>query len=208
MKSGQKKSAMENGQYGTILLQEIDHLCPEAQYLLYKAINNRTFWINGSMVKRTFAVRIIATAEEELSAAVKAGNFRNDLYYLIQPLNLRLPSLREYPEEIPQLIDCYLERYNNSYTSRITVSADGKRVMQEYQWEGNLLQLERFCERLVLTANRKRLEEGYIRELLLDTYPLIKSGGEKMHESSGEPSGGIAYHGTDGSLRREPDTSR
>ena len=78
------------------------------------------------MVKRTFAVRIIATAEEELSAAVKAGNFRNDLYYLIQPLNLRLPSLREYPEEIPQLIDCYLERYNNSYTSRITVSADGK----------------------------------------------------------------------------------
>ena len=178
-KRGRKKSAMENGQYGTILLQEIDHLCPEAQYLLYKAINNRTFWINGSMVKRTFAVRIIATAEEELSAAVKAGNFRNDLYYLIQPLNLRLPSLREYPEEIPQLIDCYLERYNNSYTSRITVSADGKRVMQEYQWEGNLLQLERFCERLVLTANRKRLEEGYIRELLLDTYPLIKSGGEK-----------------------------
>ena len=90
--------------------------------------------------------------------------------------------MREYPEEIPQLIDCYLERYNNSYTSRITVSADGKRVMQEYQWEGNLLQLERFCERLVLTANRKRLEEGYIRELLLDTYPLIKSGGEKARK--------------------------
>lgn len=174
-----KKSAMENGQYGTILLQEIDHLCLEAQYLLYKAINNRTFWINGSMVKRAFAVRIIATAEEELSAAVKAGSFRDDLYYLIQPLKLRLPPLREHPEEIPKLIDCYLEQYNNSYTFRIAVSDDGKRVMQEYPWEGNLLQLERFCERLVLTANRKRLEEGYIRELLLDTYPLIKSDGEK-----------------------------
>lgn len=177
-KRGRKKSAMENGQYGTILLQEIDHLCPEAQYLLYKAINNRTFWVNGSMVKRTFAVRIIATAKEELPAAVKAGSFREDLYYLIQPLKLRIPPLREHPEEILQLTDRYLEQFNHAYTSRIAVSADGKRVMQEYPWEGNLLQLERFCERLVLTANRKRLEEGYIRELLLDTYPLIKSGGE------------------------------
>ena len=177
-KRGRKKSAMENGQYGTILLQEIDHLCPEAQYLLYKAINNRTFWVNGSMVKRTFAVRIIATAKEELTAAVKAGSFREDLYYLIQPLKLRIPPLREHPEEIPQLTDRYLEQFNHAYTSRIAVSADGKRVMQEYPWEGNLLQLERFCERLVLTANRKRLEEGYIRELLLDTYPLVKRGGE------------------------------
>ena len=178
-KRGRKKSAMENGQYGTVLLQEIENLCPEAQYLLYKAINHRTFWVNGSMVKRNFAVRVIAAAPEELSAAVREGMFREDLYYLIQPLNLRIPPLREHPEDILLLTDIYLEKFNSSYTSRIAVSEDGKRAMQEYPWEGNLLQLERFCERLVLTANRKRLEEGYIRELLLDTYPLIKGGGER-----------------------------
>ena len=175
-KRGRRKSAIETAQYGTLLLQEIDCLCPEAQYLLYTAIYHRTFWVNGSMVKRAVAVRVIVTASRELSSAVAEGRLREDLYYLIQPLNLRLPSLREYPEEIRKLTDLYLERFNSAYTSRITVSEEGKKAMEEYPWEGNLLQLERFCERLVLTANRKRLDEGYIRKLLLDIYPQMKRG--------------------------------
>lgn len=173
-KRGRNKSAMENGQYGTILLQEVQSLCPEAQYLLYKAIYHRMFWINGSMVKRTFAVRIIMTASKELMTAVKEGAFREDLYCLIQPLNLHLPPLREHPEDIRRLTDCYLEQFNSAYSSRISVSEEGKQAMQDYPWEGNLLQLERFCERLVLTANRKRLDEGYIRGLLMETFPYIK----------------------------------
>ncbi len=168
------KGAFETAAYGTVLLQEVEKLSKEAQYLLYKAVHDKLFWCSDSMVKRALPVRLITTASEELTMLVKNDKFREDLYYLLSPLKIELPPLRSHPEDIRRLLKRYLEKYNSAYSRYVEISEAALRVMEEYIWEGNLLQLEGFCERLVLTAHRRQVEEGMVRNLLQELYPLIR----------------------------------
>lgn len=169
-----QKGAWERAAYGTILIQEADKLSLEAQYLVYKAVHDRFLWCRGAMVKRSFPVRLIVTVSEELIPLVRTGRFREDLYFLLSSFKLELPPLRKTPQDIPQLVKVYLERFNSSYSRYVKISEDGLRAMKEYLWEGNLLQLESFCERLVLTAQRRMVEEGMIENLFQELYPLFR----------------------------------
>lgn len=169
-----QKGAFETASFGTILLQEIDKLSVEAQYLLYKAVHDKLFWCGESMVKRVLPVRLIATTSEELTMLVKNGRFREDLYFLLSPLKIQLPPLRKAPEDIGSLIKLYLEKFNTAYSRYVEISEAAFQAMEEYFWEGNLLQLEAFCERLVLTAHRRRVEEGMVQNLLQELYPFIR----------------------------------
>ncbi|MEY8352776.1 PrpR N-terminal domain-containing protein [Lachnospiraceae bacterium 54-53] len=169
-----RKGAWEAAAYGTILVQEVDKMSPDVQYLLYKAVHDRLFWFNGSMVKRALPVRLMVTTAEELAVLTKEGRFREDLYYLISPLKIELPPLRKTPEDIRRLVKLYLEKFNASFSRYVEISEAALKVMEGYHWEGNLLQLEAFCERLVLTAHRRLVEEGMVENLLQELYPLVK----------------------------------
>lgn len=169
-----RKGAWERAAYGTVLLQEVDRLSMETQYLLYKAVHDRLFWCNDSMVKRPLPVRLIVTTSKELTVLVKEGLFREDLYFLLSSLKIEIPPLRKTTEDIARLVKLYLERFNGAYSRYVEISREALKAMEEYFWEGNLLQLEVFCERLILTAHRRKVEEGMVRNLLQELYPLIR----------------------------------
>ncbi len=169
-----RKGAWERAAYGTVLLQEVDQLSMETQYLLYKAVHDKQFWCNDSMVKRALPVRLIVTTSKELTVLVKEGLFREDLYFLLSSLKIEVPPLRKTTEDIPRLVKLYSERFNGAYSRYVEISKEALKAMEEYFWEGNLLQLEVFCERLILTAHRRKVEEGMVRNLLQELYPLIR----------------------------------
>lgn len=167
-------SALETAAFGTLFLEEADCLSLECQYLLFKAVRDRLFWDHDSMVKRVLPVRLIASAGKGLSVLVKQGKFREDLYFYLSALEISLPPIRKEPEEIRRFTGLYLEKYNTAYSRYVEISEAALRVMEEYFWEGNLLQLEGFCERLVLTAHRRKVEEGMVQNLLEKLYPVTR----------------------------------
>ena len=169
-----RKGAWERAAYGTVLLQDVDKLSAETQYLLYKAVRDKLFWCNNSMVKRALPVRLMVTTSKEPAMLVKNELFREDLYFLLSALKIELPPLRKTREDIPRLISLYLERFNAAYSRYVEISEAALKAMEEYYWEGNLLQLEVFCERLILTAHRRRVEEGMVRNLLQELYPIVR----------------------------------
>jgi len=168
-------SALETAAFGTIFLEEADCLSLECQYLLFKAVRDRLFWDRNAMVRRVLPVRLIASAGKELSVLVKQGKFREDLYFHLSALEISLPPIRKEPEEIRRFTGLYLEKYNTAYSRYVEISEAALGVMEEYVWEGNLLQLESFCERLVLTAHRRKVEEGMVQNLLQKLYPVIRN---------------------------------
>ena len=168
------KGALEAAAFGTLFLEEVDSLSRECQYLLFKAVRDRLFWDRDSMVKRVMSVRLIAATGKELALLVKQGRFREDLYFFLSSLKISLPPLRKEPEEIRRFAGFYLNKYNTAYSRYVEISEAALHVMEEYFWEGNLLQLECFCERLVLTAHRRKVEEGMVQNLLQELYPLIR----------------------------------
>lgn len=175
-----RKGAWERAAYGTVLLQDLDKLSAETQYLLYKAVHDKLFWCNNSMVKRALPVRLMVTTSKEPAMLVKNDLFREDLYFLLSALKIELPPLRKTREDIPRLISLYLERFNAAYSRYVEISEAALKAMEEYYWEGNLLQLEVFCERLILTAHRRRVEEGMVRNLLQELYPIVREQSGKI----------------------------
>ena len=173
-------SALEAAAFGTVFLEEVERLSLECQYLLYKAVRDRLFWDRDSMVKRVLPVRLIACAGKELAVLVKQGKFREDLYFYLSALEISLPPIRKEPEEIRRFTGIFLEKYNTAYSRYVEISEAALGVMEEYFWEGNLLQLESFCERLVLTAHRRKVEEGMVQNLLQELYPFTR----EVHGSS------------------------
>lgn len=169
-----QKGALEAAEFGTVFLEEVDCLSLECQYLLFKAVHDRLFWEQNSMIKRVLSVRLIAAAGKELSYLVKQGNFREDLYFYLSALKISLPPLRKEPEEIRRFTGLYLDKYNTAYSRYVEISEAALKVMEDYFWEGNLLQLESFCERLVLSAHRRKAEEGMVQNLLQELYPVIR----------------------------------
>ena len=169
-----RKGAMENAAYGTILLQEVDRLSYECQYLLYKAVRDKLFWRNDSMIRQAAAVRVIVSTRKELAMLVRGGAFREDLYYLLSPLKIELPPLRSHRSDISKLAERYLHHFNTAYSRYVELSKEAYQVLEGYSWEGNLLQLECFCERLVLTSRRRQVEEGTVQNLLQELYPMIR----------------------------------
>ena len=169
-----KKGVLELGTYGTVLLQEIDCLTRENQYLLYQAVSRKAVCYGESMVKRDPSVRVIATTGRNLVSLVQKGEFREDLYYLLCALKLELPSLRESREDILPLTRHYIQKYAALYSTYVELEQNAKKVMEEYGWKGNIIQLEHFCERVVLTAQKRKVEEGFIRQLLSETYPVME----------------------------------
>lgn len=175
-----RKSAFESAAYGTLFLQEVDRLSDEAQYLLYKAIRDRQVWRNGSLIQQVLAVRVVASVTEDVQTKMRKGTFREELYYLLSALRIDIPPLRSRPEDIVTLAEIYLKQFNTAYSRYVSISPDGFRVMKEYAWSGNLIQLEAFCERLILTAHRRKVEEGAVQNLLQEMYPAMQKEEEAL----------------------------
>ena len=134
---GSKPGLFELANQGTLFLDEIGELEPRMQVKLLRVLDGTPYYRLGGIRKVTTDVRVIAATNQNLEEMVRAGRFRNDLYHRLSQINLRVPPLRERPEDILPIAEHFLGQYNPEYF----FSSDAIRVLRNYNWPGNVREL-------------------------------------------------------------------
>ncbi|MDG2278300.1 MAG: sigma-54 dependent transcriptional regulator [Pseudomonadales bacterium] len=143
-----KKGLFQAASGGTLFLDEIADLPLSMQVKLLRAIQEKAVRPVGSQIEDRTDVRVLCATHKNLSAEVAAGRFRQDLYYRLNVIELRIPPLREHPEDIEQLASHCLRRLAESYSEpEPTISKDALTVLQQHLFPGNVRELENVLER-------------------------------------------------------------
>lgn len=144
----------EEANGGTLLLDEVSEMDPRLQAKLLRAIQEREIDRVGGSKPVKVDVRILATSNRNLQESVKAGEFREDLYYRLNVVNLNLPALSERPLDVPLLADYFVKKYTeaNGMPER-ALSKEASAMLQAYHWPGNVRELENTMHRAVLLAS-------------------------------------------------------
>ena len=169
---GEHTGALKQAEFGTLVIRDIDELGPRCQYRLLRILTYKIFMKTDIEETPAFEVRIIATSRHELGSIVKKGIFRMDLYYIFNAFSLYIPPLRERKEDIAVLVSNYFRKYNRTYAKRVGLTNGGMEAITNAGWEGNALQIERFCERLILTAPKRNVDEIVINQMIAELYPV------------------------------------
>jgi DNA-binding NtrC family response regulator len=145
---------------GTLFLDEIDCLPQLAQVKLLRFIQNKEYRALGSTKTLTADVRIICATNTVIEDAVRDGRFRQDLYYRINIIPLKLPPLRERPEDISLLTDHFVDKYATEFEKQVKgLSSKAMMSLKAYQWPGNVRELEHIIERAIALSNKSLLDE-------------------------------------------------
>lgn len=149
-----KMGKFELANYGTIFLDEIGDMSLHLQSKLLRVIQEREIERVGGEQTITIDVRVIAATNRNLPQLIATGKFREDLYYRLNVMELTLPPLRERKEDIPQLVNHMLLKYNRLLGKNVYgLSEDAMSALYNYNWPGNLRELENVIERAVVTAD-------------------------------------------------------
>lgn len=138
---------------GTLFLDEVSEMSPRLQVKLLRVLQERQFEPVGSSRTMTVDVRIVAATGRDLRSEIRAGRFRQDLYYRLNVIPIKLPPLNERREDIPLLVDHFLEKYNREEGRRVTrVPREVMDKLMSYSWPGNVRELENCVERAVVMS--------------------------------------------------------
>ncbi|HXC72902.1 MAG TPA: sigma-54 dependent transcriptional regulator [Pyrinomonadaceae bacterium] len=149
----EKKGLFEIADRGTLFLDEIAELDVGIQAKLLRALQERKIRRVGGTHEINVDVRVIAATNRDLRAMVSDGRFRDDLYYRINVLSIDVPPLRERREDIPVLIEYFLKKHTKNTSRLVTgLTAETKKLMNDYSWPGNVRQLESAIERAILLS--------------------------------------------------------
>jgi len=156
----QQLGKFELASNGTLFLDEIGDLRLDLQAKLLRAIQEGEIERVGGTKPVKTEFRLIAATNVDLEKAVKDGKFREDLYYRINVIPIKLPPLRERGEDVPQLVDFFLKRYNTKFHKSIkSVTPPAVDVLRKYWWPGNIRELENLIERLVAVSDKDYISE-------------------------------------------------
>jgi DNA-binding NtrC family response regulator len=145
-----KKGLLEKAHLGTCFLDEVADLSPALQGKLLRVIQEREIRRVGSTSSMTIDVRIIAASKKNLESLVKAGTFREDLFYRLNVVSIDIPPLRERPEDIPLLVQFFIQSYGATKDKAVTgLSPEAMELLIRYWWPGNVRELEHAVERAV-----------------------------------------------------------
>ena len=149
-----KTGAFEDANGGTLFLDEIGNLSYEVQVQLLRALQERRIRKIGSTKEIQVDVRLVCATNENLKEGIAKGTFREDLYHRINEFTLRMPSLKERPEDILLFANFLLDQANKELgKDLIGFDAKASKILQEYQWPGNLRQLKNIVKRATLLAS-------------------------------------------------------
>jgi len=160
-----KKGLFEVADQGTIFFDEISTISPETQAKLLRVIQEREFMRLGGTDTIKVDVRILAASNEDLTKLVREGRFREDLFHRLNVISLKLPPLRERKEDIPLLIDRFLEQFcqENGKPPRAFTNGAMK-LMMDYDWSGNVRELENVVERAVVLSTQETMDVDLLPE--------------------------------------------
>jgi two-component system response regulator HydG len=144
-----KQGLLEAAQGGTLFLDEIGDMPVDLQAKLLRALQEREVKPVGSTERRHINVRIIAATNRDLESAIRTGAFRQDLYFRLNVVQLKLPPLRERKSDIQLLVTAFLEKFSDPHGAPRAISDDAMRRLIAYDWPGNVRELENAIERAV-----------------------------------------------------------
>ena len=157
--TGRRIGKFEEAHGGTLLLDEISEMHPQLQAKLLRAIQERKITRVGSNDEVKVDVRIIATSNRDLEASVKKGEFREDLYFRLNVVNIRLPSLRERPGDIIELGQFFADKYAQANgIAKKKLSAKAQERIKSAGWRGNIRELENTMHRAILMSTEDEVE--------------------------------------------------
>jgi len=150
-----KKGVFEEADGGTCFLDEIGNINLETQAKLLRVLQEHEVKRVGSQRAVKVDVRIIAATNKDLKALLRSGAFREDLYYRIKVVTIRLPPLRERKDDIPRLAEYFLRRYRSDNRKPVNaISDEAMDLLRSYSWPGNIRELENVIERAVVLSNQ------------------------------------------------------
>ncbi len=152
-----RKGRFELANAGTILLDEIGDLPLNLQPKILRVLQEREFERVGGEKTMKVDVRLIAATSRNLEELVSKGKFREDLFYRLNVVPIFMPALRERKEDIPLLVEFFLNRFNQENGKNISLSPEALRVLMEYAWPGNVRELENTMERIVVMSSRETI---------------------------------------------------
>ena len=151
---------LEAAQNGTIVLDEIAHLSTDAQAKLLRVIESRQFERLGGRKTIKLDARLLALTNVDLDTAVATGRFREDLFYRLNVIRIRVPPLRERKADLSKLIEHFLKHYAAKHGRSVQrVAPEARELLEAYDYPGNARELANVIERAVIVADGKRLEE-------------------------------------------------
>ena len=164
---------LEMAHSGTVFLDEIGELPPPLQVKLLRFLQEREVERVGGRTVIKIDVRVIAATNKDLASEVKAGKFREDLYYRLAVVNIRLPPLRERQPDILVMAQYFLERFAfEQHRPRLTFSRRAKQALQHYAWPGNVRELEHHVQKAVVFASGRLV---HAKDLELDPENRLES---------------------------------
>jgi len=165
-----RSGLVQQAEGGSLFLDEIGNCSLLHQQKLLRLIQDQSYQTVGSPELRHCNVRIIAASNSDLELAVKEGLFRQDLYYRINTIELKIEALRNRQEDLEVLIDYYLDYHNRKYGRQLELEADQRAQLSAYSWPGNIRELSHSLERAVI------LKDGHFEQSL-------SSGGDSLRQN-------------------------
>ena len=160
-----KDGFMKAANGGTLFLDEIGEMPLNLQVKLLRAIQEKEYTPVGTTTAIPVDVRFIASTNKDLEQQIKEGTFREDLYYRLNVIEIRLPSLKERPEDIPILANHFVDKYRNQMNKRIKGIDDlAMRALMNHEWKGEVRELENVIERAVIFCNEDYITQSHLPE--------------------------------------------
>jgi two-component system nitrogen regulation response regulator NtrX len=164
-----KKGLFESAHRGTIFLDEVADLSLPAQAKILRVLQNGELQKVGAQQTVKVDVRVLSGTHKDLKQAVAAGTFREDLYYRLNVVPIKVPSLRERPEDIPLLVSFFVQRIcERNHLKHKTLEEDVVWELQRYRWPGNVRELQNVLERMLIMSGEQVSVRDLPEELLQD----------------------------------------
>ena len=157
----------EEADGGTLFLDEIGEMPLQAQVRLLRVLETGQFSRVGGTVSQTSDARVVAATNKDLGEEVRAGRFREDLYYRLSTVVLKIPSLRQRREDIVPLFEAFLARFSRQYEAPyLRLAPDAADLLQRYNWPGNVRELRNVAEQATVMVRQNPLSADVVRPLL------------------------------------------
>jgi transcriptional regulator with PAS, ATPase and Fis domain len=178
-----RKGRFEMAESGSILLDEIGDMELNLQAKLLRVLQNKTIEPLGSTKSIDIDTRVIASTNQDLSVLIKEGKFREDLYFRLNVVNIKLPALREKKEDIIPLSEHFLVKYNKDFGK--SVKGFAKEVVekfQNYNWPGNVRELENAVQHSVIFCENEEISLKDLPDTMFSGNSTIISGTRSLEE--------------------------